>query len=109
MLSLIGLVLSVLVYEGHDDREDIERAFNRGIGSAGLYNLTLLPEDACDLGEFRAAVKELAYAYPHLKPRMLMGFVNAVKQDGVITPIEREIVRSIAAVMDSPVPSLDET
>lgn len=102
------LVLSVLVYEGHDDSEDIERAFNRGIGSAGLYNLTILPADACELGEFRAAVKELAYAYPHLKPRMLMGFVNAVKQDGVITPVEREIVRSIAAVMDSPVPSLDE-
>lgn len=108
MAEAYRLVLSVLVYEGQDDSEDIERAFNRGIGSAGLYNLAILPEAACELGEFRKAVKELAYAYPHLKPRMLMGFVNAVKQDGVITPVEREIVRSIAAVMDSPVPSLDE-
>lgn len=108
MAEAYRLVLSVLVYEGHDDKEDTERAFNRGIGSAGLYNLTLLPEEACDLSEFRTAVKELAYAYPHLKPRMLMGFVNAVKQDGVITPVEREIVRSIAAVMDSPVPSLEQ-
>lgn len=102
------LVLSVLVYEGHEDSDDIERAFNRGIGSAGLYNLKILPESACDLTEFRKAVKELAYAYPNLKPRLMMGFVNAVKHDGVITPVEREIVRSIAAVMDSPVPSFDD-
>lgn len=102
------LVLSVLVYEGHDDPQEIDKAFNRGIGSAGLYNLKIQPQDACDLQDFRAAVKELAYAYPHLKPRMLMGFVNAVKQDGVITVIEREMVRSIAAVMDSPIPKLDD-
>lgn len=102
------LVLSVLVYEGHDDPQEIDKAFNRGIGSAGLYNLTIQPQDGCDLQDFRAAVKELAYAYPRLKPRMLMGFVNAVKQDGVITVIEREMVRSIAAVMDSPIPKLDD-
>lgn len=102
------LVLSVLVYAGHDDPQEIEKAFNRGVGSAGLYNVSVLPSDACDLSDFRAAVKDLARAYPHLKPRMLMGFVNAVKQDGVITVIEREMVRSIAAVMDSPIPKLDD-
>ncbi len=101
------LVLSLLVHHGHDNEEDAQKAFNRGVGSAGLYNLSLLPEAECDLDAFKKAVGELACCYPVLKPRLLKGFENCVRQDGRITVIEREMLSSIAAVMDSPIPKLE--
>ncbi|MEH6627192.1 MAG: M48 family metallopeptidase [Motiliproteus sp.] len=101
------LVLSMLVHRGHHEPKDAEKAFNRGIGSAGLYNLTLLPESACDLEVFKKAVTKLGCCYPTLKPKLIKGFENCVKQDGKITLIEREMLTSIAAVMDSPIPNLE--
>lgn len=101
------LVLSLLVHEGHNDPEDAQGAFNRGIGSAGLYNLTLLPAERCQLSDFKKAVNDLACCYPHLKPKLINGFINCVKQDGRITIIEKEMVHSIAAAMDSPIPQLE--
>jgi Zn-dependent protease with chaperone function len=100
------LVLSLLVHQGHEDVEDAQRAFNRGVGSAGLYNLTLLPEQDCDFDEFRRAVNQLACCYPALKARLLNGFVNCIRQDGEITTVERELVHALAAAMDSPLPQL---
>ena len=98
------LVLSLLAYYGHDTEEDAERAFNRGAGSAGLYNIRILPVDACDLERFIQSVNVLADAYPILKPRLLTGFKKCIYQDDTVNAVEREIVSSIAAVMDAPTP-----
>jgi Zn-dependent protease with chaperone function len=98
------IILSLLAHHGHEDSADAERAFNRGAGAAGLYNLRLLPEDACDLERFIKAVNRLACAYPVLKPRLITGIKNCIYQDGKVTAGEREIVSSIAAVMDAPAP-----
>ncbi|MCW8887095.1 MAG: M48 family metallopeptidase [Motiliproteus sp.] len=102
------LVLSLLVHHGHDDPEDAEKAFNRGVGSAGLYNLKLLPEPQCDLDQFKKAVSKLACCYPILKPRLIKGMENCVRQDGKVTVLEKEMLTCIAAVMDSPIPQLDD-
>ncbi|WP_299180691.1 M48 family metallopeptidase [uncultured Neptuniibacter sp.] len=101
------LVLSVLAYHGHAEREDAERAFNRGAGAAGLYNIRLLEQEECDLNEFMQAVITLGGAYPLLKPRLINGFRKCIAHDNKVTHQEREIVTSIAAVMDSPVPVLE--
>jgi len=98
------LVLSLLAHYGHDTEADAERAFNRGSGSAGLYNIRILPLDDCNLERFMESVNILACAYPNLKPRLLTGFKRCIYQDGSVNAIEREIVSSIAAVMDAPTP-----
>ncbi|MGB0466623.1 MAG: M48 family metallopeptidase [Pontibacterium sp.] len=100
------LVISMLAHYGHDNEKDARRAFYRGIGSAGLYNLDLLPDSECELAAFKKAVNKLACCYPALKPRLVAGLVSCVKQDGKIIPIEHAMLRSIVAVMDCPVPDL---
>ncbi|WP_420555111.1 M48 family metallopeptidase [Neptuniibacter marinus] len=98
------LVLSVLAHKGHEQEADAQRAFNRGAGSAGLYNISLLSEDACELECFIRAVNVLSCAYPALKPRLITGIKKCIHQDGEVTALEKEIVSSIAVVMDAPIP-----
>ncbi len=100
------LVMSLLAHQGHRHIEDAEKAFNRGVASAGLYNLRLLPNAACDLPAFIKAVNRLGAAKPLLKPRLLNGLLNCAKQDKQITATEQQIISAIAAVMDSPLPNL---
>lgn len=101
------LVLSLLAHYGHDAKDDAEAAFNRGAGTAGLYNISLLRIEDCDLEAFIQAVNHLGGAYPLLKPRLLNGFRKCICHDGKVTAEEREILTAIAAVMDSPVPTLE--
>jgi len=49
-------------------------------------------------------VHELADCYPLLKPRLLKAMSLAASSDGQLSPVEREIIASMAAVMDCPVP-----
>lgn len=100
----LRLILSVLAYYGSADEKDRERAFNLGAAAAGLYTLELLPEEACDLDDFYKAVNKLADLYPLPKARILNGFKKCISQDQQITVAEREIIASIAAVMDCPIP-----
>ncbi|MCP4598405.1 M48 family metallopeptidase [Neptuniibacter sp.] len=102
------LVLSLLAHHGHETPEDAERAFNRGASSAGLYNISILPFEECELERFIQSVHALGNAYPILKPRLLSGFRNCIAQDGKITVEEKEMVSSIAAVMDSPIPIFEQ-
>ena len=102
------IVLSLLAHYGHTDSDDKERAFNRGAGAAGLYNLELLPLEECGLPEFMQAVNQMAAAYPLIKPRMLNGLKKCIEQDDQITVVEREMITSIAAVMNCPLPILKE-
>jgi len=54
---------------------------------------------------FSTAVAELADCYPLLKPRLLKAMAYAAGSDGKISGTEQEIIASMAAVMDCPVPS----
>ena len=46
----------------------------------------------------------MADCYPLLKPRLLKAMALAAGSDGRLNPAEREIIASMAAVMDCPVP-----
>ncbi len=56
------------------------------------------------MAQFSKAVHELANCYPLLKPRVLKAMSLAAGEDGTLSPAEREIIASMAAVMDCPVP-----
>lgn len=105
--SEYAVVLSALVRHGHDDEKERERAFHKGANTAGLYNINLLAETDSGMDDFIKSVNKLANCYPLLKPRLLKGFADCVKQDGEITVVERELLAAIAAVMDCPQPLLE--
>lgn len=99
--SHLQVVLSILAHEGGGNTEAV---FRLGVNELGLKNLSLLSRDACSVSQFSKAVHELANCYPLLKPRVLKAMSLAASEDGTVCPVEREIIASMAAVMDCPVP-----
>jgi hypothetical protein len=69
-----------------------------------LQGLTLKPLPECSVSAFSEAVHQLADCYPLLKPRILKAMAAAAGDDGSVSPVEREIVVAVAAVMDCPLP-----
>lgn len=102
----IALVLSMLAWFGHpDDAHDIvEQAFRRGADTLGLSQLSLIDAKACRMDDFGKAVSKLANSYPLLKPQLLKALAACAQHDGIVRPLEREVIHAIAAVMDCPTP-----
>ena len=79
--------------------------FRLAADELGFDTMALLPRDQCSVAAFSRAVNELADCYPLLKPRLLKAMTMAAGADGQLNPSEREIIASVAAVMDCPVPT----
>lgn len=92
-------VLSVLAYQGAGDAEP---AFAAAASELGFGELTILPPAQCSVAGFSRAVTELADCYPLLKPQILKAMKTAAAADGEVCYREREIITSVAAVMDCP-------
>ena len=94
-------VLSVLAHEGSGEAE---AAFARARDVLALPKLALKPREALSVRAFSEAVHTLADCYPLLKPRILKAMGEAASENGHICPVEHEILASIAAVIDCPLP-----
>jgi len=99
----LRVVLSVLAHEGGGEASIV---FRLGADELGFTTMAMLPREQCSVAAFSKAVNALANCYPLLKPRMLKAMALAAGSDGQLSPVEREIIASMAAVMDCPQPSL---
>ncbi len=97
----LRVTLSVLAHEGSGETEFV---FRHGADELGFNDMQLMPREQCSVAAFSKAVHELADCYPLLKPRILKAMALAASADGRLNPSEREIIASMAAVMDCPVP-----
>ena len=102
------LVLSLLAYTGQEAADQVEKAFNRGASTAGLYTATLMARSECQMDGFIQAVNQLANCYPLIKPRLVKGMFDCVCLDGEVRAQEKEMVLAIAAVMDCPLPRFEQ-
>jgi len=102
----LSAVLSILVYAGDGDHE---RRFQEAARQLEVDKAALLPREQVSVADFSRAVHALADCYPLLKPRILKAMVLAAGDNGSLNATEREIICSIAAVMDCPVPTLPGT
>lgn len=98
------LVLSLLAHYGHTDHENAHAAFGHSMKSMDCSDLEIMPRAECQLEDFSAAVNKLGLCYPLLKPRILKGMVSCMQYDHELLPVEIEIISSIAAAMDCPLP-----
>jgi len=98
----LRVVLSILAHEGGGDADTV---FRLAADEIDLPRLTLMPREQCSVAGFSKAVHELADCYPLLKPRLLKAMALAAGVDGEVSGPEREIIASMAAVMDCPTPS----
>ena len=95
----VRVALSVLAHEGSGETDS---AFRLGADELGFTSMAILPREQGSVAAFGKAVHELADCYPLLKPRLLKAMTLAASADGRLSPVEREIIASMAAVMDCP-------
>jgi Zn-dependent protease with chaperone function len=99
--SQVQTVLSLLAHAGSSPAQ---QAFRLGADDLDLHDLHLLDREQCRVAAFSRAVYTLADCFPLLKPRLLKAMMLAAGSDGTLSPVEREIIASMAAVMDCPMP-----
>ena len=97
----VRVVLSILAREGSGNTDQVFRA---AANELGFPTMAIMPQEQATVAAFSRAVNELADCYPLLKPRLLKAMATAAGSDGQLSPTEREIIASMAAVMDCPVP-----
>jgi len=97
----LQVVLSVLA---HDNSSETLPVFQCGAAELGLLTLQPLAPEEASVSAFSKAVHELADCYPLLKPRILKAMAAAASVDGHLSATEKEVVASMAAVMDCPLP-----
>ncbi|MFL3656031.1 MAG: M48 family metalloprotease [Halioglobus sp.] len=100
--SPIRTVLSVLAYEGDGESQAL---FCLGANTLGFTDMTIVTREHASVEAFGRAVHELADCYPLQKPRLLKAMTLVASSDGTLNPTERDIIVSVAAVMDCPIPS----
>jgi Zn-dependent protease with chaperone function len=97
----LRVVLSLFAHEGSGDPVE---AFTEAAISVDLPALTLMPREQISIADFSRAVHELADCYPLLKARILRAMVLAAEANRDVCVREREIIVTVAAIMDCPLP-----
>lgn len=102
--SEIETLLSFVANHGHDTLEGALESFSIAAGTAGFEDLTLQPKTD-SFKAFNVALDTLTEAYPHIKGRIMKALAACVRANGVEV-IERELVQTIAAILECPTPDL---
>lgn len=100
----LACVLSFVAQHGHDSLEEAQASFSAACDAVELHDLQLQAKTH-SFKEFNEAIKQLTAAYPHVKGRVLKALATCVKHMGT-QPIERDLVMTIAALLETPVPEL---
>lgn len=102
VLNAIGVVLSALAHYGNDDETQAEQAFLAGCEAAQFNGLKR--RQLAGPAQLDTALAQLQKAYPHIKGRLLKAMHAVIEQDGQIRPIERDLIITIAAILEVPAP-----
>lgn len=102
--SEIETVLSFVANHGHDSLESAITSFNVAADSAGFKGLSLQARTD-SFKDFNYALDTLTEAYPHIKGRIMKALSTCIKANGIKTA-EKELVQTIAIILECPTPSL---
>ena len=102
----IELVLSVMAYAGHDDQHAIEAAFYAATKTLGFDGLQLLAKNEISVSGLDISLQKLEMLNPLAKPRLLKACATSVMHDQKISPVEVELLRAFADVLDCPMPPI---
>lgn len=99
-------LLSLLALAGNTDQAAREQAFAAATQALRLGELPLLTGKDLSIAKLDIAIDKLQKVKPLQKPALLKAMSLCIEQDGVITPREAELLRTIATCLDCPVPPL---
>ena len=101
----MAVLLSMLAHSTAQENIGSGNAFSRGINKLDI-GLVFLEKQDISFSRLDKAIEELGELKPLQKPQLLKACIEIVSADGQVQPIEMELVRAIAAVLDCPVPPL---
>lgn len=103
----LELVLSILVYVGHRDAQQADKAFQQAAGSLpGNVGWKLVPKKECNFQVLDQALERVNETSPAIKKQILHAAANAIAADGKVTVDEAELFRAFAESMECPVPPI---
>jgi len=99
------VLLSLLAHAGNSQTGEAVAAFAAARQELGLA-IELAPAERLGLSELDRALVDLGRLAPQLKARLLTACGACITADGVIAPVEAELLRAVAATLDCPMPPL---
>lgn len=102
----IELLLSTMAYTSDQDQNEIEAAFGDAINALEIHGLQLVPRNDISFSDLDRALQKLANLKPLDKPQLLVACATCVVHDQIISPVEVELLRAFADVLDCPMPPI---
>ncbi len=102
-----ALVMSLLAQAGHRHPDARRTAYAHAM--APLYGQPVdepLPASACTLAAFSDAMERLDHLQPMGRRALLTACGDCIASDGVVRPAEAELLRIVAAILDTPIPPI---
>ena len=106
LLPDVGVLLSALAVVGHPDGHGRDEAFAAGVRELAVKSSSfpLSCDTQTNLPKFDAALDRVASASPEVKRTILQACAQTVMDDGVMDPLQGELLRAIADTLDCPMP-----
>ena len=104
----IAILLGVISCSHKSDVMSNEAVFERGVGELSL-NLQMPAMDNMSYVALDGALRELGEVKPLQKPALLKACAASIMADEVVTPLEADLLRTVAAILDCPMPPLSQT
>jgi Zn-dependent protease with chaperone function len=102
----VRVILSVMAYASQQEQEDIEAAFHAATEALEFGDLQMREKNRISVSDLDMAMKKLEMLNPLAKPRLLKACATSVMHDQRISPVEVELLRAIASVLDCPMPPI---
>jgi len=113
ILNIVGdvraeyeLILSLIAYTEHNDAM-AQQGFDAGKKAIAAYSLTLVPKNLVFLNQVNTALDKLYALTPSLRKRLLQAAAATIALDGKITVKGFELLRTVAASLEVPMPAID--
>jgi uncharacterized tellurite resistance protein B-like protein len=100
-----SMLLSMLAYSDATSSTEPDVVFAKGRYQLDI-EVSLLPRERMSLEALNVSVDALTDLRPLLKPRLLKACIATITADGIATPVEIELVRTVADTLDCPMPPI---
>jgi len=100
----IEVVLAVIVHAGARNQRGAEEAFGAAGASLNSSELALPAKDQLAVADLDLALEKLDQLKPLAKSQLLKACVAGIWHDQLATPVEMELLRAFAGVLDCPIP-----
>jgi hypothetical protein len=101
-----AILLSLITHVEHKDETRAGAAFASGVAETNLEKLELISRKEFKLAALDHALDNLMRLKPLVKPRLLRACVAVIMHDGTATVRGIELVRTISACLDCPMPPM---